>query len=290
MTRRRTALPLIVLGSFGIVGAVIATSRSIDEAATATDVADREDVDVAGTIRQLPVDAAFDYQIGGDDPTVTGIEVVSRDWSAGSPLEGGYSICYVNAFQTQPDDDGSRPDERSNWPSDLILTGFEDDPNWEGEYLVDIGSATSRTAAADHIDQMIGTCADKGFDAVEFDNLDAWTRLDGLPFDRADTIEFATTITRRAHGLGLAVAQKNTTELLEERDRIGFDLAVVEECGRFDECSDFTDAYDDRVVAIEYTDAGFETACADVGRSISVVRRDVAVSRSGSDGYVRDEC
>ncbi len=28
---------------------------------------------------------------------------------------------------------------------------------------------------------MIDGCARKGFDAVEFDNLDSWTRFDGTP-------------------------------------------------------------------------------------------------------------
>ena len=57
---------------------------------------------------------------------------------------GRYSICYVNAFQTQDDEAGvKRPDERSAWPADLVLSELGDDPNWGGEYLVDIGDAAS---------------------------------------------------------------------------------------------------------------------------------------------------
>ena len=68
---------------------------------------------------------------------------MSRDWFAGEPLDAAdtYSICYVNAFQTQPDEDGvDRPDERSNWPAELVLVELGDDPNWEGEYLVDLST------------------------------------------------------------------------------------------------------------------------------------------------------
>ena len=44
--------------------------------------------------------------------------------SSASRCEGGYSICYVNAFQSQDDEDGvDRPDERSNWPAELLLSG-----------------------------------------------------------------------------------------------------------------------------------------------------------------------
>ena len=108
-----------------------------------------------------------------------GVAVVTRDWFAGAPLARGYSICYVNAFQTQPDEpDVDRPDETSNWPSASVLRRLGDDPNWPGEYLVDIGTPTGRLAAAEHVRPMVETCARKGFAAVEFDNLDSWTRFD----------------------------------------------------------------------------------------------------------------
>ena len=71
-----------------------------------------------------PVNAGFDYQIGGDYPLPSGASIVSRDWFHGSAGPGAYSICYVNALQTQADDAGvDRPDEKSNWPQDLVLAG-----------------------------------------------------------------------------------------------------------------------------------------------------------------------
>jgi Glycoside-hydrolase family GH114 len=127
-----------------------------------------------------PADARFDYQIGGDYEPPAGVTVVSRDWFAGEPLDdaAGYSICYVNAFQTQPDEaDVARSDERSQWPPELVLSDLGDDPNWEGEYLIDLSTAAKRAAAAEHVAPMIDTCAAKGFHAVELDNLDSWTRL-----------------------------------------------------------------------------------------------------------------
>ena len=61
-----------------------------------------------------PANAKFDYQIGGDYPPPDGVAVVSRDWFEGSPIgEPGYSICYVNAFQTQSDEGGVEPSRRA---------------------------------------------------------------------------------------------------------------------------------------------------------------------------------
>lgn len=244
-------------------------------------------------IRPLPANVPFDYQIGGDYPPPPGVGVVARDWFIGSPLPSGYSICYVNAFQTQDDDpDADRPDEQSNWPPLLVLTDLGDDPNWAGEFMIDISTQEKRIAAADHIDQMIETCARKGFDAVEYDNLDSWTRLSSLPFDRDDAIEFATEITTRAHRLGLAVAQKNTTDLTraESVDTIGFDFAVVESCGVYDECDAYAAVHGDRIVAIEYDNSGFDRACEMIGGGSSVTRRDRFVTLPGSSTYIYDEC
>lgn len=299
-SRRRTLAGIasavaFVLGLVAVAGAAGVNRFSATEGGVASEQAERVQYENVGpdAVRPLPANAPFDYQIGGDYAPSATTDVVTRDWFIGSALSPGYSICYVNAFQTQDDDDDlDRPDERSNWPQDLVLTGFEDDPNWAGEYLVDISTVAKRVAAADHLAQMIQVCADKGFDAVEYDNLDSWTRLSGLPFDRSDSIAFAELITDRAHALGLAVAQKNTSELGAEvsLEVIGFDFAVVEECGAFDECDRFADVFGDAIVVIEYTDDGFATACSSIGDRSSVVRRDLFVIVPGSNDYVYDEC
>ena len=227
------------------------------------------------------------------------MSVVSRDWHAGSAPAGAYGICYVNAFQTQDDESGvARRDERSAWPGSLVLTRLGDDPNWGGEYLVDISTARKRKRAADWIQPMIRTCKRKGFEAVEYDNLDSWTRFDDtpragdVPFGKRDAIAFAALLAKRAHKLGLAVGQKNTVELTrrQARRRIGFDFAIAEECGRYDECDGYRRLYGDRVIAIEYRRQDFDAACQSVGARVSVVLRDRDVSRPGSGGYVYDSC
>jgi hypothetical protein len=129
-----------------------------------------------------PVNGKFDYQIGGDYKPPRGVRIVSRDWFSGRPAKAAYSICYVNAFQTQVDQPGvDRPDEHSSWPRGLVLEKLGDDPVWGGEYLIDISTAEKRHRAAQWIQPMIERCAAKGYRAVEYDNLDSWTRMDGTP-------------------------------------------------------------------------------------------------------------
>jgi hypothetical protein len=255
--------------------------------------------DAATAYAPPPANAGFDYQIGGDYPLPAGVSVVSRDWFLGAPAgDPAYSICYVNAFQTQADERGvNRPDERSNWPRKLILDELGDDPKWGGEYLVDIGTAAKRRRAARWVGRMIARCAAKGFDAVEYDNLDSWTRFDGtpladdVPFGKRDAIAYASLLADRAHALGLAVGQKNTADVTaRQARRVGFDFAIAEECARYGECGRYRTVHGDRVIAIEYRRRDFRKACTTVGGAISVVLRDRQVSTPASPRYVYEAC
>jgi Glycoside-hydrolase family GH114 len=246
-----------------------------------------------------PANAGFDYQIGGDYPLPAGVSVVSRDWFSGKPAaDPAYSICYVNAFQTQANEPGTdRPDEHSNWPKRLILEKLGDDPHWGGEYLVDISTRRKRTRAAGWVRQMVARCADAGHDAVEFDNLDSWTRFNGtplkkkVPFGKRQAIAYAKLLATQAHRRDLAVGQKNTAGLTRSQVKLaGFDFAIAEECGRYRECNRYTAVYGDDVIAIEYRRKDFRRTCATVGERISVVLRDRLVSRPGSQRYVYDAC
>lgn len=229
-------------------------------------------------VRPPPSGAAFDYQLGGDAPLPAGVTIVARDWQAGTPPGGGvYAICYVNAFQSQPD---------VEWPAEVV-TEFED-PAWPGEFVIDLSTAASRGTALQRSQEMLDTCASKGFDAVEFDNLDSYTRFDDLPFGEDETVLYATALVQAAHDVGLAAGQKNSVELLGRP--IGFDFAVVEDCGVYDECAAYGEAYGDRVLAIEYTVEGLAAACATLGSGASVVLRDLYLTTPDDPEYVHATC
>lgn len=267
--------------------------------ATLTGAVATQAADDALAVVPPPPNAGFDYQIGGDYPLPDGVTVVSRDWFAGKPAAvPAYSICYVNAFQTQANERGTeRPDERSNWPRRLVLRKLGDDPKWGGEYLIDLSSAKKRAMAAGWVAQMIDGCAAKGYRAVEYDNLDSWTRFDGtplarkVPFGKREALAYAKLLAARAHSKGLAVGQKNTVELTREQvAKAGFDFAIAEECGRYRECGGYRRLHGDRVIAIEYRRRDFESACRTVGAKVSVVLRDRLVRTPASSRYVYDAC
>ncbi|WP_309620612.1 endo alpha-1,4 polygalactosaminidase [Salinibacterium sp.] len=235
----------------------------------------------------FPVGADVDYQLGGAYPPPPSVTVVTRD-SLDDPEPGLYSICYVNAFQTQPG---------AEWPDDLVVLEASGarlvDPNWPDENIIDISSAAKRVDAAAKVTVSIDRCASAGFDAVEFDNLDSYTRSqDALTLDNA--VDFATVLVVHAHKLGLAAGQKNTGELgTRGRDDIGFDFAVLEECDQFDECASFTDVYGDAVIDIEYTDElrrPFAQVCVDAATPASTILRDRNLSPAGSSEYVYESC
>ncbi|WP_341953505.1 endo alpha-1,4 polygalactosaminidase [Salinibacterium sp. TMP30] len=231
--------------------------------------------------------AVADYQLGGAYEPAAEVSIVVRD-AGEQPVNGIYSICYINGFQSQPGE---------SWPTKLLLRDAADaaviDSNWPDETLLDIRSADNRVAIAERFRPLVARCADKGFDAVEFDNLDSYTRSGGL-LDREDAIAMATLLVKAGHEVGLAVAQKNSAGLLgQAASDIGFDFVIVEECDQFSECADFTDAYGDAVINIEYTDdlrRPFAEVCADVATPLITMLRDRNLTPPGSPDYVFERC
>src|SRR5205814_2336957 len=114
---------------------------------------------------------------------------------------------------------------------------------------------------------------------------------------QAHAVAYGRLLADRAHGKGLAIAQKNTVELARVgRTEIGFDFAVAEECADYEidsgtpECQGYVDVYGGDVIVIEYDDTHFRQACTRYGASLSIVRRDRNVTAPGSPGYVFKTC
>ncbi len=186
-------------------------------------------------IKPLPVGPDVDYQLGGVRSVPERVGIVVRDRTA-KPLAGHYNICYVNGFQTQADETPLLAASAWAWS----CTGAVDpvvDSAW-GEWLLDIRTASKRTRLARIMTAWTRGCARSGFDAVEFDNLDSYTRSHRL-LTRSQAIVYARLLVTRAHRAGLAAGQKNLADF--NGRRVGYDFAVAEECGRYRECGDYTD-------------------------------------------------
>lgn len=235
-------------------------------------------------IRLPPENAAFDYQLGGAYPPPSGVTVVSRDRTA-SPAAGVYNICYLNGFQVQPGEEGS-------WDADLILRDASGnpiiDPDWN-EMLLDVSTADKRARIAAVVGSWIERCASDGFDAVEIDNLDTYSRSGGR-ITQDDAVSVLALLSTTAHGRGLSIAQKNSTDLLSRKDEMGTDFAVAEECSRYDECADYVGTYGKHVLMIEYRDQDFRKGCQIYGATHSIVLRDLNLVPAGRPAYVFEGC
>lgn len=245
-------------------------------------------------VASFPVGGVADYQIGGAYEPAADVDVVIRDRRA-APVDGRYSICYVNAFQTQPEDEGFWT---SDHPAVLLTDASGDwltDPDWPGEIILDTSTEAARAEIMAVVGPWIDGCADDGFQAVEPDNLDSWTRT-GVAgrVTQDDNVAMASLLAERAHAHGLAIGQKNTPQLGPTGpDEVGFDFAIAEECAFYDECAAYIDVYAGAVIDIEYADNGraaFDGACADHAGEISVIYRDRDVSPAGGPAYEYDHC
>ncbi|KAF7303623.1 Glyco-hydro-114 domain-containing protein [Mycena indigotica] len=225
----------------------------------------------------------FDYQIGGSFTPASSVTTVSRD-KDDSPAPGLYNICYINAFQSQDGDDKTWWEQNA---ANLLLQKngkLVIDPDWD-EYIFNTTTAANRNALAVIVEPWIDECASKGFNAIEPDNLDTYTRFSQLT--KADNLAFARILSDYAHSKNLAFAQKNTAELqAADKTTGGFDFAIAEECAVYNECSAYTALYGNHVLEIEYSDNGidyFNQACAALGAQIPINYRNRNVTPKGVD-------
>ena len=239
-----------------------------------------------GSLKLPPAGAGLDYQLGGAYDPPSGVKIVSRDRTA-KPASGLYNICYVNGFQAQPD-------EEDFWMSkhpDLVLRDKGGDAvvdeDWN-ELILDTSTADKRTQLAEIIGGYIDGCAKSGFNAIEIDNLDSFSRSGGR-LSEQNAVDFMALLSKRAHAKGLPIAQKNSSELVPQRAKLGTDFAVAEECNRYDECGDYTKGYGDLVLVIEYRRADFDKGCKQYPK-LSMVLRDVNLTTPGGSSYVFAAC
>jgi hypothetical protein len=259
---------------------------------------------VAGTASAYtlpPAGGQFDYQIGGAYTPLTSVRVVSRDRTV-APVAAAdvYNVCYVNTFQTQPDEVTWW---EANHPTLLLRNGagaYVIDGQWD-EILLDTRTDAKRRQLSAIFDGWFRRCAADGFDAIEPDNLDSWSRSRRL-ITKAHNLALMRLFIPVAHAADLAIAQKNTSEIAG--DGLGFDFAIAEECqvytGEFGrECDDFIHYYGNLVYEIEYTDnqrsgdgglGWYNAACRARGASISVILRDRQVTPFGNAAYRYSYC
>ena len=244
------------------------------------------DAAAPGAMVLPPLNAGLDYQLGGAYPVPDGVGIVSRDRTE-APAAGLYNICYVNGFQVQP---GDEPWWMAEHPSLLLRDaggGLVIDRDWD-EILIDVTTPTKRAEVAAVVGDWIAGCAADGFDAIEIDNLDSYSRSRGL-ITEDDGVAQMRLFSDAAHALGLAIAQKNSAEIVGRRDELATDFVVAEECNRYRECDVYTGVYGEHVLVIEYRRGDFDRGCV-AYPALSIVLRDLNLVTPEAPAYVYDGC
>jgi hypothetical protein len=149
---------------------------------------------------------------------------------------GAHALCYVDAGTDEP----FRPDHPAYVAFDAScggcllgkpVGGFREE-RWlninddQGQRAFVLGQVATR----------VDRCKDAGFDAVEFDNVDAYTNDTGLPLSAASQLLFDTALANLAHARGLTVGLKNALDQIPELLPY-FDFSIDEQCQQFDECA-----------------------------------------------------
>ncbi len=226
----------------------------------------------------------FDYQLDKAYPPQQNVAVVVRDKSE-LPAIGLYNVCYINGFQTQPNE-GNDPhwnDEFELKLKDADGNDVEDD-RWK-EFVLDIRTQPKRKRLVEIIARWIAKCAQNGFDAVEIDNMDTYLRTDLIQPEH--NIAVMRDIIKIAKGMGLDVAQKNALDIANSLEA---DFVIAERCSKYDICDDYINRFPGRTFIVEYEKRRFEEACRDFGNKALVIHRDVNLKPKGHADHIYQQC
>ena len=177
---------------------------------------------------------------------------------------GKRAVCYISV--------GSYEDWRSDasqFPAAIL--GNELDPQWEGEWWLDVRNIQqSDSALARIMNARLDMCDSKGFDAVEFDNMDGYTNSTGFPLTAGDQARYNVFLANGARTRGMSAMMKNDV------DQIGtllpyFDMVLNEQCNQYDECGSLS----------QFVRAGKPVFNAEYARSTSFCAADNAANFNG---------
>ncbi|OGO71665.1 MAG: endo alpha-1,4 polygalactosaminidase [Chloroflexi bacterium RIFCSPLOWO2_02_FULL_71_16] len=170
-------------------------------------------------LTDLPVDLSVDaevYDIDGFENKASVVQALHA--------RGRKAICYINAGGWED----WRPDA-GDFPGAVIGEPLD---GWPGEKWLDIRRLD---VLAPIVGARLDMCRDKGFDAVEPDNIDGYANDTGFPLNYADQLRYNTWLAEAAHARGLSIGLKNDLDQVADLLPL-FDWALSEECFAYDEC------------------------------------------------------
>jgi hypothetical protein len=193
-----------------------------------------------GTSWQWQLSGTIDESVAAD---VYNVDLFETPRSVVSSLhaQGRHVICYMSAGSWE------------RWRSDArrfpeSVRGRSN--RWPGERWLDIRRLhVLKPLMRKRLDR----CVRKGFDGVEFDNVDGYANRSGFPLTGRDQRKYNSWLARAAHARGLSAGLKNDLGQIKALEPL-FDFAINEECFYYDECerlAPFIDS-DKAVFHVEY--------------------------------------
>ncbi len=158
------------------------------------------------------------YDIDGFETTASEVALLHE--------QGKHVICYIDVGTAED----WRPDY-SEFPTSVLGRSN----GWPGENWLDIRALSVLEPIMTKRFEM---CLEKGFDAVEPDNIEAYANNSGFPVTAKQQLIYNRWIASEAHALGLAVLQKNDSEQTVELEH-HFDGALSEQCNQYSECQNY---------------------------------------------------
>lgn len=232
------------------------------------------DASGADGVRMPPNPTSWQWQLSGKLDLRTKARLVDVDYETTSAAQvarlkaaGKYVVCYFDAGSWEK----YRPDAEA-FPKAVLGRTLD---GWPGERWLDVRRLD---VLAPILSARMKVCADKGFDAVEPDNVDGIHNRSGFPLTEADQLRFNRWVAAEAHRQGMAVALKNDLDQAEEL--VGdFDFSLLEQCAQYRECGKAKPFVDAGKLVLDAEYQGSVARACRAGRRarVAVIRKTLAL-------------
>lgn len=166
------------------------------------------------------------YDIDGAGATQADVDAIHA--------AGATAVCYVDVGSLEQ----GRPDY-ADFPSSVVGPAVQ---GWPGENWLLVTAANQSTILSLMRARFLDWCQAKGFDAIEPDNLDAWTNISGV--SETDNLAYDLAIADLAHSLSMSIGLKNVMTDLDPSQYpeflAAFDWALNEQCYEYGECAAYS--------------------------------------------------
>jgi len=181
-----------------------------------------------------PVSLTWQLQLSGNldaKPVATMYEIDMFDDTAAQVAQlhklGRKVFCYIDAGTWE-----NWRHDANKYPKSILGKKVQ---GWAGERWVNIRRIS---ILGPILTNRVKLCVSKGFDGVDFDNVDGYQNPTGFHLTAANQLAFNTYLANLAHSNGLSVLLKNDPDQAKALEPY-YDGTVVEQCFQYQECDSF---------------------------------------------------